>query len=137
MGLILISRFGNYFNQPVNKLPASITCLKFGYSFNQSINNLPSFLIDLILRNSFNQTVDRLPSSLRHLKLGTNFHQRVDNLPPSLTHLVLAHYSYSLNDSPRPLKLLKIANKLYHSVDEYIRSNSSNSVAVEEGKNNF
>jgi hypothetical protein len=65
---------GRRFNQPVNKLPATLTHLTTGINFNQHVNH-------------FNEPVDALPSTLTHLTTGDCFNQPVDKLPPKLTHL--------------------------------------------------
>jgi hypothetical protein len=89
------------FNQPVDKLPNSITHLTFG--------------------NYFDQPVDKLPNSITHLTFGNYFNQPVDKLPNSIIHLTFCtNYSYYSN-IPEHITVIKINYKLYKR--DYIMNN--------------
>lgn len=65
--------FNYYFNQPLGRLPSSITKLAFGQSFNQSISGsltLPSCLTSLSFGSNFNQNILTLPKYLKFLNIG-------------------------------------------------------------------
>ena len=85
-------QFSN-FNQSVDKLPQSITHLTFGELFNQSVDNLPQSITHLTFGSFFNQSVDNLPKSITHITFGDYFNQSVDKLPQSITHIEFSKYS--------------------------------------------
>jgi hypothetical protein len=57
-------RLGEYFNQPIDNLPNSITHLELGLRFNQSIDNLPNSITYLKLGSKFNKPINNLPNSI-------------------------------------------------------------------------
>jgi FNIP Repeat len=75
----------NKFNQPVDKLPLTLTHLTTGDNFNQPVDKLPLILTHLTTGFYFNQPVDKLPPTLTHLTTGRQFNQPVDKLPSTLT----------------------------------------------------
>jgi hypothetical protein len=96
--------FGQFFDQPVDHLPASLTHLVLEVGFKQTVDHLPSSLTHLVLGDHFNRPVDRLPASLTHLTFGSWFNQPVDHLPASLTHLTFgAWFNQPVNHLPTSL----------------------------------
>jgi hypothetical protein len=99
--------FGNYFNQPVNNLPSTITHLQFGWKFNQPVNNLPSSITHLKFKYDFNQQIDNLPNSLISLSLRGDFNQQINHLPDSLKFLnICSDFDQSVNHLPKNLECL-------------------------------
>jgi FNIP Repeat len=61
--------------------------------FNQPVDKLPLTLTHFTTGTDFNLPVDNLPHSLTHLTSGHYFNQPVDTLPPTLTHLTTRDHS--------------------------------------------
>jgi FNIP Repeat len=114
-----------YFNQPVDRLPPSLTHLVLGHYYNHPLDHLPSNLRSLLVGHSYQQTVQHLPPSITHvlsyMKAGRkmadqmfgrhkrNFNFPLENLPPSLTHLVVGcSFNRNLISLPPNLKSLTI-----------------------------
>ena len=75
-------KFGDFFNQSVNKLPSSIESIKFGSCFNQSVDKLPSGARSVRQNLVFSENeIRRKPSSIKSIEFDGSFNQTVDKLP--------------------------------------------------------
>ncbi len=109
------------FNQPVDQLPNSLTHLTFGCYFNQPVDKLPNSITHLIFRENFNQPVDKLPSSVTHLMLGWSFDQSLKNLPSNIYYLGFESISLIKDDIPSTINTVEIYFSYYYdSEDDYL-----------------
>jgi len=85
-------KFGQNFNQSVDKLPATIVFIHFGYYFDQPVDNLPPLLKTIIFGANFDHMIDNLPSLVDRIIFSSQglFNQSITKLPPSLTYLKLS-----------------------------------------------
>ena len=90
------------FDEPMSKLPLSVTHLHFGPEYNQEIKELPLTIVSLDIGPAFKSPI-QLPPRLTHL---TSRSSIVGNwkLPPHLTHLTL-HGAEELPDLSHLSKL--------------------------------
>ena len=78
-----------YFNQKINKYPASVKNLELGYSFNQNLDNLPLTIEVLELGHEFTQPLDFLPTSLKTLMIrNKRYPHNLLNLPPNVKLII-------------------------------------------------
>ena len=109
------------FNQPLGKLPNTLTHLVLGNNFNQIVA-LPDYLIELTIGDKFDKPL-KLPMTLKHLTLGIHFNQilqlpdlesltlgicydRPLELPPTLKYLTLGAFFNQPLVLPNNLKSL-------------------------------
>ena len=94
-----ILRFGNQFNNIIEKLPEELVGLHFGHHFNQKIepNVLPKKLRSITFGWHFNQELkpDVLPNSLHDITFGNSFEQELkpNVLPKKLRSITLVGVS--------------------------------------------
>ncbi len=98
--------FGESFNQPI-VIPPNVVHLIFGHNFNQPLENLPNSLLYLELGNTFNHPITALPPNLLHLTFGNNFNHPLTNLPESLTYLYLGADFDQVVAPPPSLRYIK------------------------------
>ena len=89
--------FGKIFNYPIDNLclndcyhcPNNIKSIKFGNEFNQFVNKLPNSLERIIFGEKFNQSIDFLPNSVRYISFDwiCDFNQPIYKLPYSLEEI--------------------------------------------------
>lgn len=109
-------QFGQYFNQPISKLPPSLTSLTFGSDFNSTFV-LPDTLLHLEFGKSFNNPLKHLPPSLATLIFGDQFSQPLPSLPPSLTTLSCGLvFNHPLPSLPDRLTTLRVGWGFSHRI---------------------
>jgi hypothetical protein len=107
--------FGNYFNQPVDKLPNNLQSIKFGYFFNQPVDNLPKNLQSITFGKVFNQPVDKLPCSIKELGFWSHCSIK-NNLPDFIKNLKIFFddydgYNQPIENLPYNIEKIIINNK--------------------------
>lgn len=86
---------GSYFEQSIDDLPDSITCLRIWAQIKAPITKLPKNLKRLTLDLPYNPVIENIPNSVTHLELGGNFNQYIE-FPPFLKHLsIMSLYSHN------------------------------------------
>jgi hypothetical protein len=104
--------FPNWFDAPVDNLPASLRCLALGTSFNRHVDHLPPDLTVLRFGSTcsdFDKPLDNLPTDLQSIAFTgpSVFDQPLDHLPESLRSLVLYE--------PSPTEASAVASTQYVS----------------------
>jgi hypothetical protein len=111
-------KFGDQFNELVDKLPSNLIGLEFGNNFNQKVDLLPSNIKFIKFNNKFNQPIDSLPNSIELIKLGEKFNQPINKLPSNLINLEIKNRRIKINFAliPKSLKRFVIGDSIMFNI---------------------
>lgn len=103
-------QFSSEFSQPIDNLPNGIKRIQFGYNFNYPVDMLPESVEYIGFGNSFNHPVNNLPNGIKFIRFGQCFNQPIDMLPDSVTTIIFSprsNFSYPIEKFPSNIKTIK------------------------------
>ena len=104
-------------DNPLDKLPDSLSVIHFGFSFNAVITKYPQNLKHFTVGYNFNQPIDLLPDSVTSLTLGESFNHYVKKWPAKLESLELSNLTkFIWSDLPSTLVSLTLNPQDYIKV---------------------
>jgi hypothetical protein len=115
---LLNLEFGNKFNQPVDNLSQykKLSKLVFFWVFNQPINNLPDSITCLVLSEHFNQPIYKLPKNLENLYLGNKFSHGLHNFPENLKRITTRYKWLHKHKIPECVEKIYILFDIFDNV---------------------